>query len=205
MDNESFWLSIGKTLLSLFINKETEKNGVLKPVEVKVVIALDKPKEESAPKATAPNMEFLPSTAINWESASCSITTHFLVGDAIALHSWNRLATVEDGLTDEGKEKLVVLCNKMEEIRKVLNCPITVHCMFRSQKYNEEIVKAIPNDVHAQFLACDFDANSHHTIDEVHAILEPLLEQLGIRMEKNTATWCHIDLHDVVHQRYFNA
>lgn len=204
MDNESFWLSIGKTLLSLFFNKETEKKGVLKPVEASVSIAVDGPKEEVAP-STTPNMEFIPSTAINWESASCNISTHFLVGDAIALHSWNRLATVEDGLTDEGKEKLIVLCNKMEEIRKVLNCPITVHCMYRSEKYNEEVVKAIPNDVHAQFLAADFDANSHHTIDEVHVILEPLLEQLGIRMERNTASWVHIDLHDVVHQRYFNA
>ena len=117
---------------------------------------------------------------IKWDDPLCPITPHFVVADAIALHSWNRLATADDGLTDEGKAKLVVLCNKMEEIRKILNCPITVHCMFRSQKYNQEVVKAIPNDVHARFEAVDFDCNGHHTIDEVHTILEPLLEQLGL-------------------------
>ena len=72
----------------------------------------------------------------------------------------------------------------MEEIRKILGCSLNVHCMFRSQKYNQEVVKAIPNDVHAQNLACDFDASPKYTIDQVHAILEPLLEQLGIRMER---------------------
>lgn len=194
MDNDSIWLSIGKTLLSLFIRKE-----------VSVTIPIDGPPELKPVVQNAPNMGFVPQSAINWESASCNISPHFLVGDAIALHSWDRLATAEDGLTDEGKAKLVVLCNKMEEIRKILACPITVHCMYRSQKYNQEVVKAIPNDVHAQFLACDFDANSHHTIDEVHSILEPLLEQLGIRMERNTPSWIHIDLHPVKNARYFNA
>jgi hypothetical protein len=142
---------------------------------------------------------------IDWTDASVNITEHFTVGDAITLHSWNRLANDQDGLTDEGKNLLVVLCQKMEEIRTVLNCPINVHCMFRSQDYNAQVVKAIPNDVHARFLACDFDAGNAHSIEEIHAILEPQLEQMGIRMEQNTPTWCHIDLHPVVHARYFLA
>jgi len=204
---DSIWMSISKTLLQLFFNKETEspKNPVLAPVSLNVSIPIDGPKVVEPVAQNQPNVEFLPSTAIDWESASCNISQHFLVGDAIALHSWDRLANESDGLTDEGKAKLVVLCNKMEEIRKVLGCPITVHCMFRSQKYNQEVVKAIPNDVHAQFEACDFDCNEHHTINEVHTILEPLLEQLGIRMEKNTPTWIHIDLHPVKYARYFTA
>jgi len=77
--------------------------------------------------------------------------------------------------------------------------------MFRSSKYNAEVVKAIPNDVHQQCLAVDFDTNGHHTIDESHAILEPLLERLGMRMERNTPTWVHLDLHPVGNARYFNA
>jgi hypothetical protein len=185
--SDSIWQTLGKILLSFLSNKAEGKVGA----EISIPIAVEEPVENKP--------------EINWESATCNITQHFLVGDAIALHSWNRLATAEDGLTEDGKAKLVVLCNKMEEIRKILNCPITVHCMFRSQKYNQEVVKAIPNDVHAQFLAVDFDCNGHHTIDEVHAILEPLLEQLGIRMERNTPTWVHIDLHPVGNARYFNA
>jgi len=143
--------------------------------------------------------------AIDWTDANCAVTEHFTVGDAITLHSWNRLANDQDGLTEDGQNSLIALCQKMEEIRTILGCPINVHCMFRSQDYNAQVVKAIPNDVHAQFLAADFDCNETHSIDEVHSILEPQLEQLGIRMEQNTPTWVHIDLHPVVHARYFLA
>lgn len=140
--------------------------------------------------------------AIDWTDASIQVTDHFTVGDCLTLHSWNRLATAQDGADFD---KLATLCQKMEEIRAVLGCPIRVHCMYRSPDYNAQVVKAIPNDVHAQSLACDFDCGSAHTIDEVHAILEPLLEQYGIRMEKNTPTWVHIDLHPVGNARYFLA
>jgi Peptidase M15 len=142
---------------------------------------------------------------IDWTDGTVQITDHFTVADAITLHSWNRLANDTDGLTDEGKTALVALCQKMEEVRTLLDCPINVHCMFRSQDYNAQVVKAIPNDVHAQFLACDFDCGEHHTIDEVHSILEPQLESLGIRMEQNTPTWVHVDLHPVMNARYFLA
>lgn len=144
--------------------------------------------------------------AIDWTNPSCSVTAHFTVADCLMLHSWNRLANeTQDGLTDGGKAKLITLCQKMEEIRSILGCSINVHCMYRSPDYNAQVVKAIPNDVHAQFLACDFDTNGHHTIDEIHTILLPKLENLGIRMEQNTPGWCHIDLHPVGHARYFLA
>jgi hypothetical protein len=139
---------------------------------------------------------------IDWTNENANVTEHFLVKDCLMLHSWNRLATEIDGADFD---KLVALCNKMEEVRAVLGCPINVHCMFRSQDYNLQVVKAIPNDVHAQSLACDFDCGSAHSIDEVHTILLPQLEQLGIRMEQNTPGWCHIDLHPVVNARYFLA
>jgi hypothetical protein len=142
---------------------------------------------------------------VDWMSPDCHITEHFTVSDACMLHGWNRLANEADGLNDAMKAKLVVLCQKMEEIRTFLGCSMTVHCMFRSQQYNQEVVKAIPNDVHAQGLACDFDCNQAMTIDELHAKLEPVLEQYGIRMERNTPTWCHLDLHPVGNARYFNA
>lgn len=208
MNDNSIWSSIGKFILKLLINKEDEKNGKLAPSQLDIVLPIDGLATEHTVTQNAPNMEYLPETAINWENATRNITEHFLVGDAIALHSWGRLANSEDGLTDEGKAKLIVLCNKMEEIRKILACPISVHCMYRSPKYNQEVVK-VPekyiHDVHSTFEACDFDANSKYTIDEVHSILEPLLEQLGIRMERNTPSWCHIDLHPVGNARYFLA
>lgn len=142
---------------------------------------------------------------IDWTDGTAQVTEHFTVADCITLHSWNRLANEQDGLTDDGKAKLVVLCQKMEEIREFLGCPINVHCIYRSPEYNQKVVGAIPNDVHAQFLAIDFDCNGTMTIDELHSKLEPVLEQYGIRMEQNTPTWCHLDLHPVVHARYFLA
>jgi hypothetical protein len=131
---------------------------------------------------------------INWEDSSCQITEHFTVGDAIMLHSWNRLANESDGLTDDGKAKLQVLCQKMEEVREYLGCPMNVHCTFRSQQYNKEVVGAIPNDVHAQFLAIDMDCGPNMTIQEVKDKIEPKLEEFGIRMERGTTTWVHLDL-----------
>jgi hypothetical protein len=162
---------------------------------VSVSIPLDTP-APSAPAQPAP---------IDWTSPDSHITEHFTVADGCMLHSWNRLANEMDGFNDAAKQNIIALCNKMEVIRTLLGCPITVHCMFRSQQYNQEVVKAIPNDVHAQSLACDFDCNGNMTIDQVHAKLEPVLEQLGIRMERNTPTWVHIDLHPVMNARYFTA
>jgi hypothetical protein len=161
------------------------------------------PVPESAP-APAPAPTDKPSE-IDWNSPDCKVTPHFTVADACMLHSWNRLANEMDGFTPQMKQNMIVLCQKMEEIRSFLGCSMSVHCMFRSQDYNAKVVKAIPNDVHAQGLACDFDCNGSMTIDEVHSKLEPVLEQLGVRMERNTPTWVHLDLHPVVHARYFTA
>ena len=163
---------------------------------VSVTIPLDTPAPSSAPAQPAP---------IDWLSPDCKITEHFTVADACMLHSWNRLANETDGCNDAMKAKLVVLCQKMEEIRTFLGCSMNVHCMFRSQQYNQQVVKAIPNDVHAQGLAIDFDCNGTMTIDQLHAKLEPVLAQYGIRMERNTPTWCHLDLHPVGNARYFTA
>lgn len=139
---------------------------------------------------------------IDWTNPAAQVTEHFTVSDCLMLHSWNRLATEADGADFD---KLVALCSKMEEIRTILGCPINVHCMLRSQAYNQaQGIKPVA-DMHSMNLACDFDCGDAHSIDEAHSILEPQLEQLGVRMEKNTATWIHIDLHPVVNARYFLA
>jgi hypothetical protein len=130
---------------------------------------------------------------IDWTNPDCQVTDHFTVNDALCLHSWNRLATEDDGAD---LSKLQVLCQKLEEVRAALGCPMNVHCMFRSKEYNIEQGILLPtgNDVHAQSLACDFDCNSTMSIQDVKDKLEPMLEQLGIRMEFGTTTWVHVDL-----------
>lgn len=120
------------------------------------------------------------------------------------LHSsWNRLATEADGADFD---KLTALCQVLEQVRAALNCPMNVHCMFRSKDYNiaQHILLPTGYDVHAMSLAVDFDCNGHLTIQEVKDALEPLLDQLGIRMEKGTTTWVHLDLRHVgISGRYF--
>lgn len=132
----------------------------------------------------------------DWTNASDSVTEHFTVGDCLTLHSWNRLATEDDGADFD---KLTTLCEKLEEVRDALDCPMKVHCIFRSTAYNQEQKILMPTglDVHAMNLACDFDCGSELSIQEVKDKLEPLLDQLEIRMERGTTTWVHLDLHAV--------
>jgi hypothetical protein len=131
---------------------------------------------------------------MDWTNGSEQVTAHFTVKDCLTLRNWNRLATDADG---PDFDKLTVLCQKLEEVRALLGCPINVHRMFSSKEYNieQQILLPTGNDVHARSEAVDFDCNGHFTIQEVKDILEPKLEELGIRMEFGTTTWVHLDLH----------
>lgn len=128
---------------------------------------------------------------LDWTKPQDQVTEHFTVSDALMLHSWNRLATEADGASFD---QLQNLCNKLEEVRSLLGCPMNVHCMFRSQDYNaSQNIKPLA-DVHSMSLACDFDCNATMSIDDVKNLLLPQLESLGIRLEKGTASWVHVDL-----------
>lgn len=128
---------------------------------------------------------------MDWTNPQEKATEHFSVEDCLLLHTWNRLATEEDGVDFD---KLTALCEKLEEVRTLLGCPMNVHCMFRSESYNQSQSISPAKDVHSMNLACDFDCSGNLTIQEVKDKLEPELEKLGIRMEKGTTTWVHIDL-----------
>jgi len=184
MENKT-WLSILANVVAGIFSKGADPT-------VGVTIPLDSPAAD-------------PTSQIDWTDSMCQITPRFTVGDACTLHAWNRLATEDDGLTTQVKANLVALCQKMEEITDFLGCSMNIHCMFRSQAYNQQVVKTIPADVHSFGMAIDFDCNDTISIDELHAKLEPVLEQYNIRMERNTATWCHLDTHPVVNARYFLA
>lgn len=130
---------------------------------------------------------------VDWTNPNCPVTTHFTVKDACFLHNWNRLATIEEGMDTL---KLETLCKKLEEIRTLLNVPMNIHSMFRSEKYNQEQKIFMPTgrDVHALSCAADFDCAPHLTIEQVKEILIPKLEELGIRLEYGTTNWVHLDL-----------
>src|SRR5208282_3589635 len=129
---------------------------------------------------------------IDWTDRQCQVSTHFTVGDCLTLHAWNRLADIDkDGVI---LHRLVALCQKLEEIRDILKCPMNVHSIFRSVAYNES-QNIHPNaDVHSMSIACDFDCEPIMTIEQVKNMLRPSLESLQIRMEKGTMTWIHVDI-----------
>jgi hypothetical protein len=130
---------------------------------------------------------------INWSDPHCQVTPHFTVQDCLNLHEWGRLANEKDMVSFT---RLIALCQKLEEIREVLKCPLNVHSIFRSVAYNKD-QNIIPNyDVHSECLACDFDCEPHLSVEMVKNILRPCLETLDIRMERDTPIWIHIDMRE---------
>ena len=139
---------------------------------------------------------------IDWTDPTSQISAHFTVKDVAYLHQWNRLANESDGLDSAMKDKLVALCQTLETIRSFIGFPMNSHCGFRSKAYNK-LIGAPESDVHEQGLALDFDCSPNMSISDVQAKLRPKLEELGIRMERNTPTWVHVDTHAVGNAREF--
>jgi uncharacterized protein YcbK (DUF882 family) len=135
---------------------------------------------------------------MDWTNASNQVTDHFTVGEMITLHAYNRLANESDGLNESMQNQLISLCQILEQVRDLLAVPMNVHCGFRSQGYNQDQGIKPVADVHSgagndSCAAIDFDCNPHLTIQEVKDKLEPVLEQLNLRMEKGTSAWIHLD------------
>lgn len=105
--------------------------------------------------------------------------------------------------TPEQHGNLIHLAQKMDEIRDLFKKPIQVSSGLRPSVYNE-LIGGSKASQHCLGKACDFSIFTM-SIDEIHAVLEPRLEPLGIRMEKGTSTWVHIDIANVMPggSRYF--
>jgi hypothetical protein len=133
---------------------------------------------------------------MDWTNASENVTEHFTVGDCLTLHAWGRLGTEADGADFD---KLLASCQVLEQVREVLGCAMNIHCVFRSTAYNlaQNILPPTGRDVHSMCIAADFDCGNSLSIQEVKDKLEPILDQLGIRMEKGTTNWIHVDTHSV--------
>lgn len=205
MANDSIWLSIGKSLLSLFINKET---GKAKTTTLSVSIPINGPTTEKPVLQNAPNMEFLPN--IDWSNPESKISNHFSVKETCWLPSWQVMHIP----SEDEKQNILKQAAKMDLIRDFLGVPIRVHCWIRpilnnpnsehnGQDYNA-LVKGAKNSAHKIGLATDYDAEGLNC-DDVRAKLEPMLEQWQIRMEKMPGgNWIHNDCAPVIATRYFN-
>ncbi len=142
-------------------------------------------------------------SGLDWSDPNQMVSQYFSVREALELRQWGRLAIAAE-LNDAVKENLLALCAKMDQIREFLNKPIIVTSMYRPVGYNVFLNIHPVNDVHSQGMAIDFrcpDLLPH----EVQEKLRPELERFGLRMEKGTDTWTHLDMHPVIYNREFSV
>lgn len=149
---------------------------------------------------------------IDWKTPGAKISKHFTVHEAIYLHRWSRLADERDGLNDHVKECIVRFAAKADLVRDFLGLQMRVHRWFSPKGYNA-IVGGAKGSKHMSLgdhSAMDFDCliegaeSQGDACDIIRASLEPKLEEMVIRLEKNPgASWVHIDDGEVVFFRYF--
>jgi len=136
------------------------------------------------------------------KSKSRMVTANFSDFEIRYLHQWNRLADPSDGLTHEIWANLVRVAEKLEEIRNILGVPLVITSWYRPLHYNH-IIGGAKRSAHVEGLAVDFRTKGM-SCDRARELLEPLLEDLGIRMERNPgSSWVHIDLRKPIGERYF--
>ena len=141
---------------------------------------------------------------IDWTNPSVKVSSHFSVRECLWLPSWGRMANESDGLNDEVKNNLIELCAKMDIVREFLGVSINIHVTYRPEAYNKQIGGA-SHSKHFIGSAMDWDASGMNC-DDVRARLEPMLEQLDMRMEKLPQSgWVHLDTGNVPSggHRYF--
>jgi hypothetical protein len=142
---------------------------------------------------------------INWARPTDVLTKHFTVHDALWLPQWTRLAQESDGLTLEYKANLILLFDKMEQVRTFLgDRPIVVHVAYRPKPYNK-LIKGAANSAHLYGEAVDFNVEGLDC-DTVRNLIVPKLEVWNMRCEKlpKGSPWCHLDTREPRNNsRYF--
>ena len=150
---------------------------------------------------------------INWGDPSCPVSKYFTVKDMTWLPSWS----CYHNPTNDERVNLMNLALKMDLVREILNKPIHTHVTIRpisvncpgsphhGGNYNAAIGSTALKSAHISGLAMDFDVGEN--CDQTRATLEPHLEKLGMRLERNPgSSWVHLDLAPVPPggHRYFS-
>ena len=141
---------------------------------------------------------------VDWTDPKSMVSKYFSVHEALYLPTWARLATEDDGLTDEIKANLIILCQKMDIVRDYFGSPINVHVTFRPPAYNKLIGGAL-NSSHCRGEAMDYDVIGMICDDARSKIIaDDKLDEWNMRMEKRDGSnWVHCDTAAVIHNRYF--
>lgn len=131
------------------------------------------------------------------------ISKYFDWSEVLFLPKWHRHGVEGDGLTDEILQNCINLAEKLELVRAVFEQPMVTHCWYRPPAYSV-LVGGGEHDVHTQGYAWDGHIVGM-SCPEAMVKLEPLLDQLEIRMEHGTTTWIHLDNAPLKlgHKRYF--
>ena len=149
---------------------------------------------------------------INWDDPESMISNHFKVKEALTLPSWQIMHIP----SDEEKANIAKQAQNMDLVRDFLGVPLVVHCWIRpllnnpasdhnGENYNQ-LVGGGSHSAHISGFATDFHAVGIDC-DTVRSMLEPKLEEFGMKMERNPGSnWVHLGSDDLLpgHSRYFN-
>lgn len=155
---------------------------------------------------------------IDWTDPTCPVSSYFTVKEAVWLPKWGRLASHGDGLDTEACNALVMLFQRMDQVREFLDRPIHVHVAYRPRPYNLE-VGGVPESCHmarrengALVAAVDWDARIDEdfmgeSCDDVRSLILPKLDEWNLRCEDNGpgSPWLHLDTRIPLpgHSRFF--
>lgn len=145
----------------------------------------------------------------NWNDPTSLVSQHFTVHECTYLPSWNVCHLPTPG----ERFNLTKMAQVLDKVRDIIGKPIKIHVWIRpsqarcpinphdGEDYNA-LVGGATHSAHILGLAVDFDCGEN--CDDTRATLEPLLAQLGVRMEKKPGSnWVHLDLMPPNPNRYF--
>lgn len=96
--------------------------------------------------------------------------------------------------SEEQYENIIKVAGKLQYVRNYYKAPIKVHTWLRPDIYNT-LVGGAEWSQHKKGSAVDFSLDSDKaSMTCVRNMLEPKLEELGIRMELGTGKHVHIDI-----------
>lgn len=126
-------------------------------------------------------------------------TRNFLWKEALWLPQWQIYCFP----SREQELEIIKIAYKMQQIRDFFGFPIKVTSWLRPKPYNT-LIKGAEDSPHLYGMAVDFNIETL-LADVVKSMLLPKLEELKIRMEKETTNWIHVDSREPGKTgRYFN-
>jgi hypothetical protein len=137
----------------------------------------------------------------DWSDPNSKVSKFFTVRECTFLPRFSACHQT----TEIEQANIIRMASVMDAVRELVDSPISVHVWIRptssnipdndhnGENYNS-LVGGASRSAHISGLACDFDVKGS-TCDEIRALLEPKLEELGARMERKPGSgWVHLDV-----------